>query len=245
MSKSVNIYYNLGYWFLLLIVLVFTGFYHTYFSVFFQPTPSMIHIHFMLMALWIIILIAQPFLIKYKKMAMHRLLGKISYVLVPLILISIFFMIRYSYYDIIHDPKQDKATVLEQAASHQAIALVDFAWFIVFYLLAISNKHKVHLHARYMLATALTLLGPTLDRTTFFVFKITKLPGDIPNYYLTFFITDALLVLLLINDYKRKEPMKTLWIVLLIYLSRQIFYSIAPGTDWWTHFVTFIMTPTV
>jgi hypothetical protein len=243
MQKAVNIYYNLGYWFMLLIVLVFGGFYHTYFSVISQPTPSIIHIHFTLMALWIIMLIAQPFLIKYKKLAMHRLLGKISYVLVPLIFISIFLMVRYSYYDIIHDANQNAAKVLQQAASHQAIALIDFAWFILFYILAIYNKRKARIHARYMLATAFTLLGPTLDRTTFFVFKITKLPGGIPNYYLTFFITDALLLFLLIKDYKRKQSVKTLSIILLIYLSGQLFYSIVPGSDWWTHFVGFIMKP--
>jgi len=243
MQKSINIYYNLGYWFLLLIVLVFTGFYHTYFSVIFQPTPSIIHIHFTLMALWIIMLIAQPFLIKFKKVAIHRLLGKISYVLVPLIFISIFLMVRYSYYTIIHSSSENEAILLQQAASHQAIALVDFAWFILFYFLAIYNKKKARILARYMLATALTLLGPTLDRTTFFVFKITKLPGGIPNYYLTFFIIDALLVLLLIKDHKRKQSAKTLWIILLIYLTGQVFYSVAPGCDWWTGFVAFIMKP--
>jgi uncharacterized membrane protein len=99
MHKSYNVYYNLGYWFLLLIVLVFAGFYPSYFSTFFEPKSSILHIHFTLMTLWVAMLITQPFLIKYKKLAIHRMLGKISYVLVPLVLASAFFMIRYSYYN--------------------------------------------------------------------------------------------------------------------------------------------------
>jgi hypothetical protein len=91
MEKSYNIYHNLGYWFLFLILLVLAGFYSSYFLVFFQPTPSIIHIHFTLMTLWIVMLIVQPFLIKYKKVAIHRMLGKISYVLVPLVLDFWFF----------------------------------------------------------------------------------------------------------------------------------------------------------
>jgi hypothetical protein len=98
MPKSYDVYRNLGYWFLLLIALVFAGFYTTYFSVFLQPKASIIHVHFTLMALWIAMLITQPFLIKYSKLAIHRMLGKTSYVLVPLALVSSFLMVRYSYY---------------------------------------------------------------------------------------------------------------------------------------------------
>ena len=75
MQKVYNVYYNLGYWFLLLIVLVIAGFYTSYFTVFFQPHATIIHIHFTLMTLWIAMLITQPFLIKYKKLAIHRMLG--------------------------------------------------------------------------------------------------------------------------------------------------------------------------
>src|SRR5215813_8088804 len=104
MQKTYNIYNNLGYWFLfLLIALIPLGFYKSYFSVLLQPKPSIIHIHFTFMSLWIVTLITQPFLIKYKKFALHRVIGKISYVLVPCLLIAAWFMIRYSYYHFIEN----------------------------------------------------------------------------------------------------------------------------------------------
>ncbi|MEO5997731.1 MAG: hypothetical protein ABIN89_13410, partial [Chitinophagaceae bacterium] len=77
MQKSFNLYHNLGFWFLSLIVLLFTGFYTSYFSVFFQPKAGLIHVHFTLEVLWMAMLITQPFLIKYKQRAIHKTVGKI------------------------------------------------------------------------------------------------------------------------------------------------------------------------
>ena len=252
MQKSHNVYYNLGYWFLLLIVLVFVGFYTSYFSVFFQPKVSAIHIHFTLMVLWIAMLITQPFLIKYKKLAIHRMLGKISYVLVPLVLVSGFLMIRFSYYHFIDDLHQKAAQglnqfnndqVLQQAAAYEATAFFYISWFALFYSLAVINRRRTIVHSRYMLATALTLLGPTVDRIVLFVFKLEKLPGSIPIESAAFFIADTLIAILLWKDYKDKRPTKTLWTCLLIYIIGQVLFFTVPGTNWWQHFMSLIMKP--
>ena len=252
MQKNYNIYYNLGYWFLLLILLVLAGFYTSYFSVFFQPKPPIIHIHFTLMALWIAMLIVQPFLIKYKKPAIHKMLGKISYVLVPLVLFSGFLMIRLSYYRFSDDLHQKAALglnqfnndqILKQAATYQAIALFWLLIFALFYSLAVINRRKSAVHYRYMVAAALSLLGPTVDRIILFGFKLDKLPGSLPIESAAFFIADTVLALLLWKDYTNKRPTKTLLTCLLIYLIGQVFYFTLPGGNVWTNLVTFIMKP--
>jgi hypothetical protein len=194
-------------------------------------------------------LIAQPFLIKYKKLAIHRMLGKISYVLVPLVLLSGFLMVRRSYYLLVEDLRQ-KATqglnqlndnqILQQAAAYEAIAIFYLSWFALFYSLAIINKRKSAIHARFMLATALPLLGPTVDRIVFFNFK---LPAYMPYELPSFLIIDTVLAILLWLDYKNKRPIKTLRNCLLIYITGQVLYFIIPATSWWQHFVTFIMKP--
>jgi len=251
MRKSYDVYPNLGYWFLLLLVLVFAGFYTTYFSVILQPKAFIIHVHFTLMALWIAMLITQPFLIKYNKLAIHRMLGKTSYVLVPLVLVSAFLMVRYSYYQFVELNQNvaqglnqfSKGQILQRAAVIQAIALFYLAWFILFYILAVSNRRKTPIHSRYMLATALTLLGPTVDRIMVFGFKLETLPGSIPIESVAFVIADAVLITLLLKDYKNRRPTNALWSCLLIYLSGQVLFFTVPGTDWWQPFVTFIMKP--
>ncbi len=249
MQKSYNLYYNLGYWFLLLIVLVFAGFYTSYFTVFFEPKNPILHIHFTLMTLWIAMLITQPFLIKYKKLAVHRILGKVSYVLVPLILVSAFLMIRYSYYNLVYDLQQKAAQglnqfnndqILHQAAADVAIAFFYFFLFALFYSLAIINKRKSAIHSRYMMANGLTLLGPTVDRIVFFNLK---LPSFITYELPTLIIIDIILVLLLLKDYKDKRPTKTLLSGLLIYVIGQVLYFIVPDTTGWQQFVAFIMQP--
>lgn len=252
MQKSTNFYYNLGYWFLLLIALVFGGFYTSYFSIILKPQPSIIHIHFTLMAIWVVMLITQPFLIKYKKVYWHRLIGKISYVLVPLVLVSAFLMMRFSYYRFISDTNQQvqkgsltltNDQVLAMAAKFQAIGFFYLFAFLIFYSLAVINRKKSFAHSRFMLATALALLGPTVDRILFFVFHLQELPGGLPLESMAFFIADLILVLLLLKDYRDKKSTKTLWTCLGIYVVAQILYFTIPDTEVWTQFVGFSMRP--
>ncbi|MGZ8551600.1 MAG: hypothetical protein ACXWV2_13100 [Chitinophagaceae bacterium] len=250
MQKNTNIYHNLGYWFLSLIVLVFAGFYTTYFSVFFQPRPAVIHIHFTLMALWIAMLITQPFLIKYKKRSLHRLVGKISYVLVPLVLLFSFLMIRVGYYRYVNELQEQVAKGLNhftdaeilKLAADGPIAIFYFSWFALFYILAIINRRKSSVHARYMVATALTLLGPTVDRIIMIPLQTENI-GFIPAYVIAFLIADIVLVILLIKDYKTKKPIKTLATCLAIYITGQVLYFVVPRFDWWPDFMAFIMKP--
>jgi len=204
------------------------------------------------MAVWIAMLIVQPFLIKYKKPALHRLIGRISYVLVPLLLLTTFILIRKEYYNSISDVEKrivpgqgphSHTEILKQAAAQQGIALVYFIWLLVFYVLAIKNKKKSPVHARYMLATSLSLLGPTVDRMIFFVFKMDKLPGALPIELVAFCMADAVLAVLLLKDYREKRPTKTLLTALSIYIMGQGLYFSLPGTQIWQLFIELIMKP--
>jgi hypothetical protein len=44
------------------------------------------HVHAIMLSLWILVLIIQPILIRKKKLAVHRLIGKFTYVLFPLMI---------------------------------------------------------------------------------------------------------------------------------------------------------------
>ena len=243
-------YNNLGYWFLLLIVFTFAGFYTTYFSRLFKPTANIIHFHFLLMALWIMMLIAQPFLIKYKKLSWHRLLGKGSYILVPLILITSWFLTRNEYYlkieklqnEVIDGTQYLSHLEILKSASENPIALISVVWFIIFYSLAIIYRKKATKHARYMLATALILLGPTIDRFVAINLGIESIAG-IESYIISFLIIDLILVYLLLVDYRNKKEVKTLSTCLLLFVIGQFSFYILPNLDWWAGFMEFVMKP--
>ena len=253
MQNTYELYKKMGYWFLLLIPLVVAGFYQTYFSVFFDSRPSLLHIHFTLMALWIIILITQPFLIRYKKLSLHRVIGKASYVLVPLLLISCFFVMRFSYYRNLNDLNAQVSTgtlqlngqsILQEAADFQRITVVYTLWLAIFYILAIINKRKSAIHARYMVGAALTMLGPTVDRILFFYGgQKAHLFGWVPIETVAFFLQILVLGSLLIIDYRNKRPQKVLWTCISIYLTGHLLYFIVENKAFWESFISFIMKP--
>lgn len=138
---------------LILIPLIFAGFYKSYIG----PFPNFparidvyIHIHAVIASVWILMLIIQPFLILNKKFALHRITGKLSYFVFPLLILSFVpQMIR-----IIHSPESENLFY----------PLADCSLLIVFYSLAIYNRKKSSLHMRYMIAAAVVFLGPTVGR---------------------------------------------------------------------------------
>jgi hypothetical protein len=243
-------YHNLGYWFLAFIGLSFAAFYTTYFIRIFEPTPAIIHIHFALMVFWLGMLILQPFLIKYKKLHLHRLLGRASYVLVPLVLITGFLLARNEYYrkvdrfsgEVLSGLKNYTDEDILQLAAKDPIAIFYIAWFMVFYFLAIKNKHKSAKHARYMLATGLTLTGPTVDRILGIHFGLESIAG-ISSYVVSFVLIDILLGLLLYLDIKNKRDTYALRTCLIIYIFGQLCYFILPDFDIWYIFMKYLMLP--
>lgn len=241
--KSYNIYHNLGYWFLLFIVLVITGFYQSYFKDFFEPKTRLVHAHFALMSIWILMLIAQPFLIKYKKLKWHRANGKLSYVVVPLVMLSSYLMMRTNYLayaDRLSEEVSRGTKSLKQAAIYQeagSIFALPFFYFLVMgilYSLAIINKKRSNIHARYMMATSLTLLGPTVDRTIAFNFDISHFFGVIPIESFAFFLADLILIILLFRDWKHGRTVKPLLISLILFVTGQILYFTATNTSAWS-----------
>ena len=243
-------YNNLGYWFSLLVVFAFAGFYTTYFSKLFVPTATIIHVHFVFLALWIFMLIAQPFLIKYKKLSLHRLLGKFSYILVPLVLITSWLLTRNEYYRKIDVLQGEVANGLQQfsqfdilkKASVNPAAFISIIWFITFYALAIKYRKKATKHARYMLATALILLSPTVDRFIAINLGIRNVAG-ISSYIISFLIIDLILLYLLFVDYKNKKETITLSTCLLIFMMGQLSFYLLPNFDWWARFMEIAMKP--
>ena len=243
-------YYDTGYWFLLFIGLAAAGFYTTYFTRILEPMPLVIHFHFVLMVLWIGMLIAQPFFIKYKKLSWHRLLGKVSYVVVPLLLITAFILTRNEYYrnvsrleEAVRNGSQvyTQQEILHRAAA-SPIALVYFTWFLVFYVLAIRNRRNFNQHARYMVATALTLTGPTVDRIIAIHLGLETI-GGVSSYFISFLLIDCILGWLLYLDIKKKRDPRALQVCLLVYITGQLFYFLCPLFDWWPVVMKVLMLP--
>ncbi len=150
MEKS---YKYLGYFFLLLIPLVIAGFYKTYivqFPTFEKVKHNFIHVHAAIAIVWLTLIIVQPFLIANKKLQWHRNVGKLSYVIFPLLILSFI-------PSVINNLHSD-------TPKYAFFAVGDATLLIVFYCLAIFYRKKSPVHMRYMIAAALVIFGPTVGR---------------------------------------------------------------------------------
>ena len=99
---------------------------------------------------WLTLIIVQPFLIANKKLAWHRKVGKFSYVIFPLLMLSFI-------PSVINNLHSD-------TPKYAFFALGDGTLLILFYSLAIFYRKKSPIHMRYMIAAALVLFGPTVGR---------------------------------------------------------------------------------
>lgn len=183
-------YKYLGYFLLLMIPLIFIAFQPNYISKFpnFEANYDVfIHIHAFVASLWVLMLIVQPFLIVNKKMQWHRAVGKLSYLIFPLLILSfipgIIKLIHSGEYKYIFLPAADGLALL------------------IFYPLAIYYKKKPAKHMRFMIASCLPLLGPTLGRIGPMRFGWSEVGAQTFQYAVTF----GILLCLILYDRKNKR----------------------------------------
>lgn len=150
-------YRNISVLFILIFAFVILGFFRTYFGHLgqFNTFPVILNIHAIAFITWILLLIFQPLTIIYDKRNIHRILGKFSYFLVPVILFTIWEMIKISY-------ARDNGTVpFPQIAEHLILPITDALVFATLYVLAIINKRNSAYHMRYIIACSLVLISPS------------------------------------------------------------------------------------
>src|SRR6187399_3147952 len=140
-----KVYRNSAIFIILIMAGIQWGFYKHYTSEFpnFVDKTTTIHIHGALLMMWLVLLIVQPLLIKTGRTQLHRTIGKISYVLGPLIIIFLFLVGKGSYWRSIgkfpeHDILAD--IVLDSRG---------FISFAIFWALAMLYRKDSSSHMRY------------------------------------------------------------------------------------------------
>jgi len=84
-----KLFHNSGFSFIILLFLAIIGFWQSYFSRLFSDIDNYTYFHAITMLLWVGMLITQAFLIRFKKRSLHRFIGKFSYGLLPVLIISL------------------------------------------------------------------------------------------------------------------------------------------------------------
>lgn len=138
---------------MLLIPLVGLAFYKTYFISFpnfSERTRVYDHIHAALASFWVLTLIIQPILISNRKYELHRKIGRFSFILFPLLILSFI-------------PRE---IVVFNSGSRVDLffPVGDSVILTTLYILAVYNRKNTPFHMRYFIASALVLLGPIIGR---------------------------------------------------------------------------------
>jgi hypothetical protein len=204
-------YKNLGFLLLLFIPLTILAFYKTYFIHFpgFENEASyFIHLHALIASIWILMLITQPLLIRYKKNKWHKQIGKLSYILFPLLILSFIpQMIRI---------------IISDNPSVLFFPLADSILLILFYSMAIYYRKKAAKHMRYMIGTAIVFLGPTVGRIGPLVLGLSENVTQNLQYGIIYLILAGLILL----DKRQGKYFKPYIIMIIPWVIHQITFNL-------------------
>lgn len=209
-------YRSLGYVLMALVPIFVAGFWIPYFSEFPHFDPSIttaVHIHAVLLFIFLGLLIVQPLAIRCKAVSLHRLLGKLANVLMPFILLFSAAMLWKEYREHIVT-----GTSAALARKDEFLSAAQLTLLGVFYWQAILSvrKRNVAGHMRYMICIALVLLPAGLARSLGYWFNFRQSSSQT----VCLAVIDLLLIGLIAFDrYRSKANIRPYAVALSAYLS--------------------------
>jgi hypothetical protein len=158
---------------------------------------------------WIVLLIVQPILVRKKKLSIHRQVGKLSFIILPLFFVSVI-LLKHSLIG---------GEVTEGLGAGLWLQLKDLVIIGTMFTIAMVNKKTMQIHARAMIATGIVFIEPTLGR----FIMLTVLPE--PDFFLGLGITVSIMYALIISliILERKQT-KGRWVFPLLLAMYVVFH---------------------
>lgn len=125
------------------------------------PLPSLMVVHGVLMTLWLLLFVTQVSLVAGRRTALHRRLGWLAAVLLPLILLA------------------GAATALSAGREHGTLSVMpsfDLLLFTLFVALGMMQRRRPDYHKRLMLLATLVMLFPAIVRLPLAAIEQASLP---------------------------------------------------------------------
>ena len=219
---------------ILLLLLVHIGFYKTYIRHFprFEDYITLSgrkfhfswvkHFHGMMMMGWTLMLLLQPILILRGKIKWHHRVGRLSYVLAPLVLLSMWLVTQERFDDILE--RQGYTA----AVAHLSLNFPNIIFFALLYSLAIYYRKRSALHIPFMCGTAILLIGPALARILIIYFGFT-FDNSVTTSKLVMVAIPALIALV---DSIRKKRISPFTVVLAVMIVNAFFWF-SRNTPFW------------
>jgi hypothetical protein len=175
------------------------AFWPSYFSRLGQQPSYHFHAHGLAMTAWAVLLITQAWLMRAGKRAAHKRIGKLSYVIVPAVVIA---TVQFAHFRMQGVPALDPVSLY-----FLTLVLNALVAFSVLYGLAMYHRRKPALHARYMISTLFPLFTPVTDRLIgrylpALVPMVPRIDGAPIVPVAGFLLADAMLIALSIWDWR-------------------------------------------
>jgi hypothetical protein len=173
----------LWWWPATVLALALAAFFPSYFGRFpgFHGTSPSVHFHVATMLAWMALTIAQPILIRRRRFDLHRQLGRLSYLLLPLLAVGFWLVMR--------DGQR-------RHGQQDLILATAFDAFLFFFLVGMGlfyRKRRAY-HGRFMMLSLVPFLNPTLGRL---ISPAVSVPFEL-----------ALLIALLVRARRRQEDVR-------------------------------------
>jgi hypothetical protein len=218
---------NIGYFFIAIWLCTLIGFHLTYTIHFpdFKGFQAVQHFHGAMLMAWFGMLIVQPFLIRFKKPKLHRNLGKLGYILAPLVCYSIFLVTKMVYFrEIVHRPIPD---VLGQIS----LDIPTIILFGTFFALAMINRKNSATHMRYMIATSLLMIGPGMGRSLI-IFGGLPFPVAVTA---VIYVSEIIALIFLLFDFFKKKNFKPFLTIFILLVLNHLCWTYQMSA-WWQNF---------
>jgi hypothetical protein len=185
------------------------------------------HVHAVLMTIGFAMLIAQPILIRRGRRDWHRAIGRVSYVLVPVLLISWVLLVHVRLRNL-------PGFMLPKEAFFFFLPFFSAVAFLGAWGMGILRRKSSALHARYMICTGFAAADAVLGRVLFH--NIPRLAHPTQYQMITFAVTDLALLTLFLID--RGPARRAFAHMLLLFVVLHLFFFTGAQTKAWVAFVT-------
>jgi len=163
---------------LALLVLTFVAFWPSYLSKL-PEAKTAHHFHAASAVLWTVLAVVQSWTIHHDRIALHRKTGLAIFLLFPFFLIAGLWVVHVEAATLASGLNDPENLVIAQFGFFDPLANLGFA---LLFWGGLKYRHKVHLHARYMLGTVMFVVAPVIWRLLRLVPGIREgqVPFDVP-----------------------------------------------------------------
>lgn len=226
MNFSRSIFRNSFFFLIVIPVFAIWGFWVTYFTRAQETLSVYDHLHGFAMFGWCLMLVVQSFLIRTSHGSIHRQVGKLSYLLAPLVLVSTLILANY---------RLNVRGLTTEGLYILGLQIFTLIQFSVFYTMAIRHRKTSDIHARWMICTAFTLLDPIFARIIEINFIHVPFESGIIQY-ITYGAIDLAVIMLVFKDWKSSQRRDVFLPALILMVVTQLPIFLAMQSPAWEMF---------